>query len=98
MATADTKSSDDAVDTAHMAMVALVLLTATAVGALTYRKVETAILPSEVDRVEAHTACLRASSRPRPQRARRCGLAALFRRPGRDIRRTRPAATIRSMA
>src|ERR1700722_4928529 len=40
------------------AMVVLVLLTVAAVGVLTYRGVETAVLPGEIDRVGAHARAL----------------------------------------
>jgi len=40
------------------AMVMLVLLTVAAVGVLTYRSVETTVLPGELDRVEAHARTL----------------------------------------
>jgi PAS domain S-box-containing protein len=40
------------------AMVILVLLTVAAVGALTYRAIETRLLPGELDRVEAHAKTL----------------------------------------
>jgi PAS domain S-box-containing protein len=42
------------------AMVVLVLLTAAAVGVLTYRSVETSLLPGELERVEAHARSLSA--------------------------------------
>src|SRR4051812_13368300 len=41
-----------------VAMVALVLLTATAVGVLSYRSVEGAILPRALERVDTHTRLL----------------------------------------
>jgi PAS domain S-box-containing protein len=41
-----------------LAMVTLVLLTVAAVGLLTYRSMETAILPGELDRVETHADAL----------------------------------------
>src|SRR5436309_1984059 len=41
-----------------VAMVALVLLTATAVGVLSYRSVEEALLPRALERVDTHTRLL----------------------------------------
>ena len=43
-----------------VAMVALVLLTATAVGMLTYRNIEAIVLPGALDRLEMHTRILAA--------------------------------------
>src|SRR5580658_6261444 len=40
------------------AMVVLVLLTVAAVGVLTYRSLETTVMPGELDRVEAHARAL----------------------------------------
>jgi PAS domain S-box-containing protein len=52
------------------AMLALVLLTSSAVGLLTYRNLEAAILPTEFDRLESHTQTLTAELSSYVDRAR----------------------------
>lgn len=52
------------------AMLALVLLTSVAVGLLTYRNLEAAILPTEFDRLESHTQTLAAGLSAYVDRAR----------------------------